>query len=89
MKFSLFVSNVVLFLRLVVSYEVFPLLIQSGCLSIACFRAFVIEESLEVGSWGGFVNKLGDGTAYTGGVAEKSVNGSVLTGAVEDGEGTR
>ena len=70
LKFSLFVSNVVLFLRLVMAYEVFPLLIQSGSLSIACFRAFVIEESLEVGSWGGVVDKSGEGVASPGGVVD-------------------
>ena len=89
LKFSLFISNVVLFLRLVVAYEVFPLLVQSGSLSIACFRDFLIEESLEVGSRGGVVDKSGEGTASPGDVVDESDDGSVLPGAVEEGEGTR
>ena len=68
---------------------VFPLLIQSGSLSIACFRAFVIEEYLEVGSRGVVVDKSGEGTASTGNVFDKSRNGSVSPGVVEEGEGTR
>ena len=89
LTFYLFISNVVLFLRLVMAYEVFPLLIQSGSFSIACFRAFVIRESLEVGSRGGAVDKLGEGTAYPGGVVEKYGYGSVSPSVVEEGEGTR
>ena len=89
LKFSLFISNVVLFLNLFMAYEVFPLLIQSGSLTIACFCSFVIEESLEFGSWGGLVDKSGEGTAYPGGVVEESENGSVLPGGVEEGEDTR
>ena len=71
------------------AYEVLPLLIQSRSLSIACFHDFVIEESLEVGSRGVVVDKLGEGTEYPGGVVEKSGDGSVSPGVVEDGEGTR
>ena len=89
LKLSLLISNVVLFLRLVMAYEVSPLLIQSGSLSIACFFAFVVEESLEVGSWGGVVDKSGEGAAYPGGVVEKSGNGSVSSGVAEEGEGPR
>ena len=63
MKFFLFISNVVVFSRLVMAYEVFPLLIQYGSLSIACFCAFVIEESFEVGSRGVVVDILGEGMA--------------------------
>ena len=89
LKLSLFISNVVLLLRLVMAYEVFPLLIQYGSLSIACFRAVVIEESFGVGSRGGVVDKLGEGTASHGSVVDKSGNGSVSPGVVEEGEGTR
>ena len=89
LKLFLFISNVVLFLCLVMAYEVFPLLIQSGILSIACFRAFVLEESLEVGSWGGVVDKLGEGAASPGGVVDEYGNGSVSPGVVKEGEGTR
>ena len=64
------------------------MLIQSGSLSISCFRAFVIEKYLEVGSWGGVVDKSEEGTASPGGVFDKSGNGSVLPGVVEEGEGT-
>ena len=84
LTFSLFVSNIVIFLHLVLSYEVLPLLIQYGSLSIACFRAFVIEESFEVGSRGVVVDKLGEGMASPGGVVEKSGNGSVSLGVVEE-----
>ena len=89
LKFSLFISNVVLFLRLVVAYEVFPLLVQSGSLSIACFRDFLIEESLEVGSRGGVVDKSGEGTASPGSVVDEFGNGSMSPVVVEEGEGTR
>ena len=65
------------------------MLIQSGSLSIACFSAFVIEESLEVGSRGGVVDKSGEGTASPGGVVDESGNGSVSPGVVEEGEVTR
>ena len=85
LKLSLFISNVVIFLCLVMASEIFPLLIQSGSLLIACFRAFVIEESLEVGSRGVVVDKSGEGTASHGGVVDKSGNGSVSPGVVEDG----
>ena len=61
LKISLFISNVVILLRLVMAYEVFPLLIQSGSFSIAYFRAFLIEECFGVGSWGGTIDKLGEG----------------------------
>ena len=66
-------------------YEVFPLLIQSEILPIACFCAFLVEEYLEVGSRGGVVDKLGEGTTYPGGVVDKSGNVSVLPGVVEEG----
>ena len=69
--------------------EVFPFLIQSGSLSIACFRAFVIGEYFEVGSRGGVVDKSGEGTEYPGSIFEESSNGSVSPGVVEEGEGTR
>ena len=89
LKFPLFISNVVLLLRLVMASDVFPLLIQSGSLSISCFRAFVIEEYLEVGSRGGVVDKSGEGTASPGSVVDTSGDGSVSPGGAEEGEGTR
>ena len=89
LKLSLSISNVVLFLRLVMAYEVSPLLVQSGILSIVCFRDFVIEEYLELGSRGGVVDKSGEGKVYMGGVVDKYGNGSVSPSVVEEGEGTR
>ena len=71
------------------AYEVFPLLIQSGSFSIAGFRAFVIEEYLEVGSRGGVIDKSWEGTASPGGVVDESGNGSASQGVVEEGEGKR
>ena len=56
---------------------------------MACFRAVVIEESLEVGSRGGVFDKSGEGTAYPGGVVEKYGYGSVSPSVVEEGEGMR
>ena len=49
----------------------------------------MIEESLEVGSQGGVVDKLGEGTASTDVVVNKYGNGSVLPGVAEEGEVTR
>ena len=49
----------------------------------------MIEESLEVGSWGGVVDKSGEGMESPGGVVDKYGNGSVSPDVVEDGEGTR
>ena len=89
LKPPLLISNVVLFLRLVMASEVFNLLIQSASLSIAYFRAFAIEEYLEIGSQGGVVDKSGEGTASPGGVVGKYGDGSVSPGAVEEGEDTR
>ena len=43
---------------------------------------------MEVGSWGGVVDKFGDGKPSNGGVVYKSGNGSVSPGVVEEGEGT-
>ena len=71
------------------AYEVSPLLIQYGSFSIACFCDFVIEESLEVGSWDCVVDKSVEGTASPGGVVDEFGNGSVSTGVVEEGEVTR
>ena len=70
------------------AYEVFPFLIQYGSLSIACFRAFLIKEYLEVGSQGDVVDKSGEGTESPGGVVDESGNGSVSPCVVEEGEGT-
>ena len=75
LKCFLFISNVVLFLCLVMASEVSPLLIQSRILSIACFCDFVIDEYLEVGSRGGVVDKLGEGTASPGNFVDKSRDG--------------
>ena len=69
-KLCLFISNVLLFLCLVMASKVFPLLVQSGGLAIACFRAFEIEEYLEVGSLGGAVDKLGEGNKSPGDVVD-------------------
>ena len=56
---------------------------------MACFRAVVIEESLEVGSRGGVVDKSGEGTASPGSVVDEFGNGSMSPVVVEEGEGTR
>ena len=45
----------------------------------------MIEESLEVGSWGGVVDRSGEGTVSTGGVVDESGNGSVSPCVVEEG----
>ena len=82
LKCSLFISDDVLFLRLVMASEVSPLLIQYGSLSIAYFRAFVIRESLEVGSRGGVADKSWEGAASPGGVVDESVDGLGLPGVV-------
>ena len=60
-----------------------------GVCLLSAFVAFVIEESLEVGSRGGAVDKSGEGTAFPGGVVDESDNVSVSPGVVEEGEGTR
>ena len=80
LKFSLFITNIVLFLRLVMAYEVSPPAhpIREFVNSpLSCFRGVVL-----------LINRGGEGTASPGSVVEEYGNDSASPG-FEEGEGTR